>query len=103
MLVQEIAFRIKLKRPVSLGVYGSNFAHAVMPVDVEMFPRETIFSVYDPNFPNQLRTLKLNNIRGEWIYDSAEHPDGSYCSLTWKSSGRIGYVPIDLRFASSGS
>ncbi|MEN9746957.1 MAG: hypothetical protein RL729_1429 [Actinomycetota bacterium] len=103
VIAQEIAFRIKLKRPVSLGVYGPNFAHSVMPFAVKISPRETIFSVYDPNFPNQIRTLKLNNIRGEWIYDSAVYPDGSYGSLTWKGPGRLDYVPIDLRFASSGS
>lgn len=101
VIAQEIAFRIKLKRPVSLGVYGSNFAHSVMPIDVKMSPKETIFSVYDPNFPNQIRTLKLNNIRGEWIYDSAVYPDGSYGSISWKGPGRLDYVPIDLRFASS--
>jgi len=103
VIAQEIAFRIKLKRPVSLGVYGPNFAHSVMPFAVKISPRETIFSVYDPNFPNQIRTLKLNNIRGEWIYDSAVYPDGSYGSLTWKGPGRLDYVPIDLRFESSGS
>ncbi len=101
VIAQEIAFRIKIKRPVSLGVYGQNFAHSVMPFAVQNSPRETVFSVYDPNFPNQARTLKLNNIRGEWIYDSAVYPDGSYGSLSWKGPGRLDYVPIDLRFASS--
>ncbi len=100
VLAQEIAFRIKLKLPVSLGVYGPNFAHSVMPIDVKISPRETIFSVYDPNFPNQIRKLKLNNIRGEWIYDSAIFPDGSYGSISWKGPGRLDYVPIDLRFKS---
>mgnify|MGYP006166443097 CR=1 FL=1 len=101
VLAQEIAFRLKLKLPVSLGVYGENFAHSVMPIDVKISPRETIFSVYDPNFPNQLRVLKLNNIRGEWVYDSAIYPDGSYGSISWKGPGRLDYVPIDLRFKSS--
>lgn len=98
VLAQEIAFRLKLKLPVSLGVYGENFAHSVMPIDVKISPRETIFSVYDPNFPNQIRTLKLNNIRGQWVYDSAIYPDGSYGSISWKGPGRLDYVPIDLRF-----
>ena len=101
VLAQEIAFRLKLKLPVSLGVYGENFAHSVMPIDVKISPRETIFSVYDPNFPNQLRVLKLNNIRGEWVYDSAIYPDGSYGAISWKGPGRLDYVPIDLRFKSS--
>lgn len=98
VIAREIAFRLKIKRPVSLGVYGDNFAHSVLPIDVKFTPRETIFSVYDPNFPEQVRTLKLNNLRGKWTYDSAVNPDGSYGSVTWKGPGRLDYVPIDLRF-----
>lgn len=101
VLAQEIAFRLKIRRPVSLGVYGENFAHSVMPIDVKVTPRETVFSVYDPNFPEQVRTLKLNNLRGKWTYDSAVYPDGTYGSVSWKGPGRLDYVPIDLRFTSS--
>lgn len=101
VLAQEVAFRLKLKRTVSLGIYGDGFAHSVIPIEVKTSPRETIFTVYDPNFPEETRTLRLNNLRGKWIYDDAVQPDGSIRSMTWKGPGRLDYVPINLRFPSN--
>ncbi len=99
VLAQEIIFQMKRKRLVSLGVYGDGFGHSILPFAVKYSARATVFSVYDPNFPNEVRTLKVDHLRGSWSYDKAVLADGSIGRMKWTGSGRLDYVPINLRYA----
>ena len=95
---QEILFQMKLKRFVSLGIYGDGTGHSILPISVKYSPRSMIFSVYDPNFPNEVRTLTIDHLRDSWSYDKAVFADGSVGPLEWTGSGRLDYVPVNLRF-----
>ncbi len=97
ILGQEIALQIRIKRLVSIGIYGDGFGHSVLPISIQVLPRETTITVYDPNFPGEFNTLKINNILGKWTYDRAILADGTIGSISWKGSGRLDYVPIYLR------
>jgi hypothetical protein len=97
VLGQEIAFQIRIKKLVSLGIYGDGFGHSVLPISVNATPRETIITVYDPNFPGEINTLKINNLLGKWTYDRAILADGSIGSISWKGPGRLDFVPLYLR------
>lgn len=101
VLAKEIQFQLKLRRLVSLGVYGEGIGHSVVPFAVKYSPRTTVFSVYDPNFPGEVRTLKVNHLRNSWSYDRAVLADGSYGPVAWTGSGRLDYVPINLRYATN--
>lgn len=97
ILAKEIAFQIRNKKLVSLGIYGDGFGHSVLPIRVNISPRKTEITVYDPNFPRQFKTLKINNILGNWTYDKALLADGTIGPMKWKGSGRLDYVPVYLR------
>jgi hypothetical protein len=94
---REIALQIRIKKLVSLGIYGDGFGHSVLPIRVKSSPRKTVITVYDPNFPGQINTLTINNILGIWTYDRAVLADGTIGTMTWKGAGKLDYVPIYLR------
>ena len=71
--------------PVMLLIFSGNYGHAVVPYEVVRGNTEYTINVYDNNYPNQTRTLKIANNLQSWsfVVDTTR---------TWRSTDDRGYL-----------
>lgn len=96
-IARDVAFQIRVRNMVSIGLYYKGIGHSVLPISVVSTPLSTTFEVYDPNFPGQTRTLEINNLKSEWRYSNAVLADGSIGVMSGKGRGTLDYVPVNVR------
>jgi hypothetical protein len=101
VLAHEILARMRNKVMLTIGLYSKDTAHAVLAIKGVQRGNVTTFTVYDPNFPDQTRTLVLDHIRDTWTYRRALSPDGRLVTLSGKGAGGLDYVPISMRSSRS--
>lgn len=95
-LGREVMLNLRLGTLVSIGIVNDELAHSVLPIGGWYERFETVFRVYDPNFPGETRLLRINNETGAWRYPRARLADGSIGAMIGVRSG-LDYVPIVLR------
>ena len=74
------------RTPYSLLIFGQPGGHAVLPYAV-LDRGNALFdiAVYDPNFPQQARAVRVNVEANTWNYEGSALPGNS--SLSWSSDG----------------
>ncbi len=74
------------RTPYSLLMFGQPGGHAVLPYAV-LDRGNALFdiAIYDPNFPQQARALRVNVAANTWNYEGSALPGNS--SLSWSSDG----------------
>ncbi|MFY9207931.1 MAG: hypothetical protein WAO33_02340 [Candidatus Nanopelagicales bacterium] len=74
------------RTPYSLLIFGQPGGHAVLPYAV-LDRGNALFdiAIYDPNFPQQARALRVNVDANTWNYESPALP-GNNSSLSWSSA-----------------
>ena len=96
-VASAVAARIESHRTLTLVMSGKDFAHAVLPVAVTRQANVVQVSVWDPNFPGELRTVTINEENESWSYSDAFDAHGSRTTLSVSGAGRLGFVENDLR------
>lgn len=74
------------RTPYSLLIFGQPGGHAVLPYAV-LDRGNSLFdiAIYDPNFPQQARAIRVNVEANTWNYEGSALPGKS--SLSWSSAG----------------
>jgi hypothetical protein len=74
------------RTPYSLLIFGQPGGHAVLPYAV-LDRGDALFdiAIYDPNFPQQARAIRVNVEANTWNYEGSALPGNS--SLAWSSAG----------------
>jgi hypothetical protein len=74
------------RTPYSLLIFGQTGGHAVLPYAV-LNRGNALFdiAIYDPNFPQQARAVRVNVEANTWNYEGSALPGNS--SLAWSSAG----------------
>lgn len=70
----------------------SGAPHCIMPIAWDRNVSPWRMTVFDPNFPNQRRTLTVDPDRNEFVYDGSSDGSRIYRGRAW-SGGRMHYMP----------
>ena len=97
VLAHEIFARMRNKVMLTIGLYTEDSAHAVLATKAVQRGNVTTFTVYDPNFPGETRTLVLDHTKNSWTYKGALDRDGRTVTLSGAGAGGLDYVPISMR------
>lgn len=64
--------------------------HAILPFEWDTSTNPWLIRVFDPNYPNQVRTLLVDKVNDTFFYQGAEQKN--YSGSEW-SGGRFYYIP----------
>ncbi|KAF2400308.1 hypothetical protein EJ06DRAFT_425803 [Trichodelitschia bisporula] len=73
---------------ISQNVDFSGAPHTIYPIGWDSSSRPWKISIHDPNFPDQIRTIEVDNTNNTWKYDGGN----LYAGAEW-SGGRLHYMP----------
>jgi hypothetical protein len=84
----------------TIGIYSDGTGHALLPVAITQNNDGTFaISVYDSNFPGEIRQLLVDSDRNQWSYEAGDLVSGNK-SLMQGTGGSIDFTPLDSRMNS---
>jgi hypothetical protein len=100
-VLQALAANLPSREPMVLGIYQRGFkgGHAITPLAIEQ-RSETEFAilVYDNNFPNEVREVRVDLADGTWNYSGSTNPSEAAAVYEGDGSSRT----LEVEFARNG-
>jgi hypothetical protein len=81
----------------TIGIYSDGIGHALLPVAITQNNDGTFaISVYDSNFPSEIRQLEVDIVQNQWSYEAGDLVSGNK-TLMQGTGGSIDFTPFESR------
>lgn len=96
-LAKSIFASIERRDVATMGVYSTDFAHALLPISATWMDSVLLVGVYDPNVPGEERFLSIDTANDSWSYETYVHRIGVLERVSGQGVGGLDLVPIETR------